>query len=377
MNYYHTNEEIDEIGEGLIRKYDYNAFIRGESTNIEGFITEHLNYKIVYDRIADSDAGRMAFLSDGKTPLWVWRNGKRTQVIPPPNTIIIDEFLLQENAKPRKRFVLAHEAGHIIMDLLCNVSVTAAFNNEFDSEQNYSIQDLACMFNINENKATSMGVALLMPRTSVINRAKQLITTKRIPLYGNSVLCDKDRIVISKLAEHFQVSYKSMFYRLRDLKMFEPRDIDEYLAQNLGKLGGERRIVPSYELTVDEFDIWKKKLEDEALDYWHTDHRQTRNNVSIENLLETDLVVCESVEDEMIRKHDEEQRRSARLKEANELLESLTKTQRRRYIKAVAYKKTNRVIAAEEGCSHQMVSKSVSQAEARIQEAKDKRRSNA
>lgn len=28
----------------------------------------------------------------------------------------------------------------------------------------------------------------------------------------------------------------------------------------------KRRIVPSYELTVDEFDIWKKKLEDEALD---------------------------------------------------------------------------------------------------------------
>lgn len=238
MNYYHTNEEIDEIGEGLIRKYDYNAFIKGESTNIEGFITEHLNYRTVYDRIADSDAGRMAFLSDGKTPLWVWRNGRRTQIIPQPNTIVIDEFLLQENAKTRRRFILAHEAGHIIMDMLCNVPVTAAFNNEFDSEQNYSIQDLACMFNINESKATSMGVALLMPRTSVINRAKQLITTKRIPLYGNSVLCDKDRIVISKLAEHFQVSYKSMFYRLRDLKMFEPRDIDEYLAQNLGKLGG-------------------------------------------------------------------------------------------------------------------------------------------
>lgn len=146
MNYYHTNEEIDEIGEGLIRKYDYNAFIRGESTNIEGFITEHLNYRIVYDRIADSDAGRMAFLSDGKTPLWVWRNGKRTQVIPPSNTIIIDEFLRQENAKTRRRFILAHEAGHIIMDLLCNVPVTAAFNNEFDSEQSYSIQDLACGF---------------------------------------------------------------------------------------------------------------------------------------------------------------------------------------------------------------------------------------
>ena len=148
--------------------------------------------------------------------------------------------------------------------------------------------------------------------------------------------------------------------------------IVEY-RKDYDKKGTERRIVPSYELTVDEFDIWKKKLEDEALDYWHTDHQQTRNNVSIENLLETDLVACESVEDEMIRKHDEEQRRSAQLKEANELLEGLTKTQRRRYIKAVAYKKTNRMIAAEEGCTHQMVSKSVSQAEARIQEAKERR----
>ena len=152
--------------------------------------------------------------------------------------------------------------------------------------------------------------------------------------------------------------------------------IVEY-RKDYDKKGTERRIVPSYELTVDEFDIWKKKLEDEALDYWHTDHQQTRNNVSIENLLETDLVACESVKDEMIRKHDEEQMRSAQLKEVNELLKGLTKTQRRRYIKAVAYKKTNRVIAAEEGCSHQMVSKSVSQAEARIQEAKDKRKSNA
>lgn len=144
-----------------------------------------------------------------------------------------------------------------------------------------------------------------------------------------------------------------------------------------GKNATTRRVVPSYELTVDEFDIWKKKLEDEALDYWHTDHQQIRNNISIENLLETDLVACESAEDEMIRTQDEQQKRFGRLKEANALLEGLTEIQRRRYIKAVAYKKTNRMIAAEEGCSHQMVSKSISQAETRIQEAKEKRKANA
>ena len=128
MYYYHTNDEIDEIGEGLIRKYNYQAFIQGDPTDIEGFIADHLNYRIVYDRLADKDAGRMAFLADGKDTMWVWRDGKRVEVIPPEGMIVIDEFLRQEKNKTRRRFVLAHEAGHIIMDLLNNKPVTAAYN---------------------------------------------------------------------------------------------------------------------------------------------------------------------------------------------------------------------------------------------------------
>ena len=125
------------------------------------------------------------------------------------------------------------------MDLLSNKPVTAAYNNEFDSEREYSLQGFAAMFNINENKATSMGVALLMPKTLVVNRVRALIAPhKRILLYGSSVLCDSDRAIISQVAEHFQVSYKSMFYRLRDLKLFEPRDIDEYIVKSLGNIGG-------------------------------------------------------------------------------------------------------------------------------------------
>lgn len=157
-----------------------------------------------------------------------------------------------------------------------------------------------------------------------------------------------------------------------NLRIVEYRRKDE----KKGKKVTTRRVVPTCEMSIEDFDAWKERLTKEALDYWRTDHQQTRNNISIENLLETDLLACESVEDEMTRKHDEQQRRLARLKEATELLDGLTKTQRRRYIKAVAHKKNNRMIAAEEGCSHQMVSKSISQAEARIQEAKEKRNAN-
>lgn len=49
---------------------------------------------------------------------------------------------------------------------------------------------------------------------------------------------DGDRMLIGTLSEHFQVSYKSMFYRLRDLNLFAPKEIDEYIDSSLSGLGG-------------------------------------------------------------------------------------------------------------------------------------------
>ncbi len=169
MDYYQTHDEIDEIGEGLIRKYQYQSFIQGTPTDIEDFIISNLGYRIVYDRIAEGDAGKMAFLADGKTALLLWRNGQRVSIVPPKGLIIVDEYLRQEQNHRKRRFVLAHEAGHILMDRLGNNPVTSAFSREFDTEKQYTVKELADMFGIAESMATAMGVALLMPRTSVVS----------------------------------------------------------------------------------------------------------------------------------------------------------------------------------------------------------------
>lgn len=137
-----------------------------------------------------------------------------------------------------------------------------------------------------------------------------------------------------------------------------------------------RRIVPSYEFSVEDFDIWKQKLMDEALEQRRHDDRTTRNNVNIDNFLETDLVATESVADEMIREEDERQAYERQMKELNEILSCLTEVQRRRYIQHIAYGKTTREIADEEGCSFQMVAKSIAQAEERIKKAKANRNNN-
>ena len=89
MDYYQTHDEIDEIGEGLIRKYQYQSFIQGTPTDIEDFITSNLGYRIVYDRIAEGDAGKMAFLADGKTALLLWRNGQRVSIVPPKDLSLL------------------------------------------------------------------------------------------------------------------------------------------------------------------------------------------------------------------------------------------------------------------------------------------------
>ena len=238
MKYCHTNDEIDEIGEGLVRKFNFDSYSKGQAVDIEKFVTDYLKYQIAYDNIAEEDAGKTAFLGDGKASLCVWRDGKRVRAVPPANIIVIDKHFAQSTMTAPRRFKLAHEAGHIIMDILNGNAVDAAFNNEFDVERDYTLQELGSLFSFKETQATSMGVSLLMPKTLVTTRSQRLKGQKHISVYGNNVMLDTDRKIICNMAEHFMVSYKSMFYRMRDLKLFEYRLIDEYIDLNLGGIGG-------------------------------------------------------------------------------------------------------------------------------------------
>lgn len=131
---------------------------------------------------------------------------------------------------------MAHEADHIIMDKLYGNTATAAYNNEFDGEWGIACRN----FTNCETQATSMGIALLMPKTLITSLLMIFKKKKYIPIYGNNVLLDCDRKIIGDMAEHFNASYQSMFYRIRSLKLFEYQLIDEYIAMNLGGNGGVR-----------------------------------------------------------------------------------------------------------------------------------------
>ena len=140
-----------------------------------------------------------------------------------------------------------------------------------------------------------------------------------------------------------------------------------------GKKATTRRVVPSYEMSIEDFDAWKTRLTEEALEYRRHDDLTTRENVSIENLLETDLVCEESVEDEYIREEEERHALPKTMKEALEILDILTPTQKNRYLQVKYYGKTIREVADEEGCGFQRVAKSIAQAQEKIDKERAKR----
>ena len=140
-----------------------------------------------------------------------------------------------------------------------------------------------------------------------------------------------------------------------------------------GKKATTRRVVPSYEMSIEDFDAWKTRLTEEALEYRRHDDLTTRENVSIENLLETDLVCEESVEDEYIREEEERHALPKTMKEALGILDILTPTQKNRYLQVKYYGKTVREVADEEGCGFQRVAKSIAQAQEKIDKERAKR----
>lgn len=140
-----------------------------------------------------------------------------------------------------------------------------------------------------------------------------------------------------------------------------------------GKKATTRRVVPSYEMSIEAFDAWKARLTEEAHEYFNKDKRETRENVSIENLLETDLICDESIEEEYLRAEEERQALPKTMDVAMDILEILTPTQRSRYLKHKMYGMTTRAIAAEEGCSHKQVEKSIAQAQEKIAKECEKR----
>lgn len=238
MNNYMSRAELEEVSEGLIKVYAEHFRNRVvQYIDIEHFITEFLMLKIEYAPFAEDEIGRIGFLADGETPLLIHQNGKIIPFVFPKNTIVLDKFLLSEKEQGRRRFTMAHEASHHILNKMNAVPSAGRFYTEYDGERSYSKEELVQMFASAEWQADTMGAALLMPKQIVENALAKYNQSQKIKVYGDNILPQREKNVIRKMAGYISVSYTALLIRLRDMNFLDYHDVSEYISQEL-HLGG-------------------------------------------------------------------------------------------------------------------------------------------
>lgn len=235
MNSSFTNMEIEELAEGMIRQYLGQQKEVPMRVDIEGFLTGFLKLPLRFRSFAEDDFSKIGFISDGITPLRVIEGHQPIQEVFPKGTVVLEKCLQSQKEEGRRRFTIAHEAGHYIMDRTVTL---ASFHREYDRERTYSPQELKELLSFRESRVDRLAAALLMPRFMVQEVLKRFDVSSLIPIYGSHLLRLEDKLLVQKMAGAMGVSYTAFLIRLKELGLLTRHDISEYIIGEIG-LGEE------------------------------------------------------------------------------------------------------------------------------------------
>lgn len=230
--------EAEELCNGLVLQYLGKDLPIPSCIDIDDFVKSFLHCNIVYENIAEDDRDRIGFTSDGKREIHVMRKGKIVSIVYPKNTIVLDKYLLNRNEEYHRRFILGHEAGHVLANKVNPVSAGCFYNFANKNYVNYSIDYMRERYSINEWQANMFAAALLMPRFLMMKTLKKYNGGRRLPVYGENIFHPREKAIINKMMRALQVSYTALVIRLKELGMLSHHEISEYIQMELG-LGGK------------------------------------------------------------------------------------------------------------------------------------------
>ncbi len=229
---YYSFEEIDELGETIVKKYIKDKKLKNVwCIDVEGIVTDLLGCQVVYAQFAEDDPSKIGFLSNGITPIKVYKDNMIKPVVFPVNTIVIDLPMRLNRNYAQERFTIMHEGGHKIMESHSPGLLRACYESKFDTEYEYNKEDIKRLFNSCEVYANRFAAAVLMPRFLLDKVLKTYNNGEYISIYGSHLIKESDKIVIQKIANRLGVSYSALLNRFKSLNMFNVKEADEFLGQ--------------------------------------------------------------------------------------------------------------------------------------------------
>lgn len=229
-----TNDEIEELAEGVILQFLGTQPEIPLCVDIDGFVVHYLKLPVEYHAFAEKDRRKIGFISDGITPLCLTAHGKPVKQVFPKGTVVLEKYLLNKSEDGRRRFTLAHEASHYIMDRTVSA---ASFHCECDNGRSYSQEEIKEILSFQEARVDRMAAALLMPGFIVRDLLGRFVGEKPVLIYGDHILKMEDKLLVQRMAETMGVSYTAFLIRLKELWLLERHDVSEYITQEIG-LGG-------------------------------------------------------------------------------------------------------------------------------------------
>lgn len=230
-----SNAEIECLGSEIINHYFRGEQYNREWVDIDSLVQTYLGLQVVYVNIKEKNEDKVAFLADGKTTIRIMEYGKIRDVCYPENTIVLDRFFLNAQENDKRRFTLAHEAGHYILNRAKGLRAKAAFRTTPFGYQDVKFDVIADTCNLDEVQANRIAAVLLMPEGLINQEMIRIFGRDTLPLYGGEHVAMDDQERMNQMCSHLQVSYSALKNRLKELGKVEWRPYEELLENLFSK----------------------------------------------------------------------------------------------------------------------------------------------
>ncbi len=222
MNRINNNKDVENVSAEIINSYLLRIGRQKgslESIDIDDLVSRYLKCKVVIESIYMS-ADCLGYLSNGVSPIMVYRKGEIKNVVFPKDTIVIDRYLYTPGQETKRRFVLAHEAGHLITGRINKRSCANCYHDN-SGVMAIDKQDLVKRFSVNEVFANRFAACLLMPADTVKNYIRSYFDRDTVPLDEKGNLSSYDHALLKEIAGNLKVSITTFLIRLNELELFE------------------------------------------------------------------------------------------------------------------------------------------------------------
>jgi hypothetical protein len=213
-----NNDQLELVCSQMLDRYFTSLGNKDEIepwVDIDNFVLNFLHCTVVYESIASRN-NCLGFVSDGVTTITILRNGRKRKVLYDRDTIVLDKYLQMPGNEAKRRFVLGHEAGHVITNRIYG-NAAAYYNHAFDSEAGFNKQLLIEQFNIYETQADRISACLLMPKVLLLKYMETYLDSHKVIRYEGTGISKYDRSMLLRIANELKVSITALQIRLKEL----------------------------------------------------------------------------------------------------------------------------------------------------------------